>query len=88
MKASMVICGPAVPKINFNMPHNFSLIIAAGEFNFGPNAAVDMDASYGVDSSGCFFHALLEKRLALATCEADAKTDSTTPRDRGVFIKK
>ena len=74
------------------MPQQFSLIIAAGEFNFGPNAAVDMDASYGVDSSGCFFHALLEKRkkkrLALATREADAKTDNTTPKDRGVFIKK
>ena len=55
----------------------FSLITAAGEFNFGPNAAVDMDASYGVDSSGCFSHALREKRkkkrLALATREADAK---------------
>ena len=88
MIVSMVFCGPAVPKRNVNMPQKFSLLIAAGEFNFDPNAAVDMDASYGVDSSGCFFHARLEKRLALATCEADAKTDNTTPRDRGVFIKK
>ena len=55
----------------------FSLITAAADFNFGPAAAVEVDAAYGVDTSGCYSHSLrekrLKKRLSLATRAADEK---------------